>query len=284
MWERTSVKTKRGVFEVFVRGEGKPICVTHLYSEFNETGDRFANVFIPHRKTFLVNLKDAGQSPKAKVPSELDMEETVDDLEAIRVALDFDTWDFAGHSTGGMLGLMYAVRYPESLASLLVVGAAASKDYAAHAGCIYNPDHPMYEPMQALRRLQLQEGIRPDQKRKYGQEITKLSLCKPENYSQYFSQDIQKRVAPTRLDHFSRVDFPRFDLTPSLSQVDLPVLAMCGRHDVQCPLRCSEEIQNLVPNSELVVFEESNHYPFLEESSLFAEHVADFYRDRFGVS
>jgi proline iminopeptidase len=61
MWERMLVETERGMFDVFVRGEGSPLCVTHLYSEFNETGDRFANMFVTHRKTFLVSLKDVGQ-------------------------------------------------------------------------------------------------------------------------------------------------------------------------------------------------------------------------------
>lgn len=45
MWDRVMVETTRGSFEVFTAGEGEPICVTHLYSEFNETGDHFAEKF-----------------------------------------------------------------------------------------------------------------------------------------------------------------------------------------------------------------------------------------------
>ena len=52
------------------------------------------------------------------------MIETIHDLEAIREALQLPTWHFAGHSTGGMLGLLYAITYPHSLQSLVVVGAA----------------------------------------------------------------------------------------------------------------------------------------------------------------
>lgn len=275
-WERVYVETDRGTFEVFVCGEGMPLCVTHLYSEFNETGDRFANVFVPHRKTFLVNPREAGQSAKAGDSVELDMEQTVEDLEAIRESLGFYQWDFAGHSTGGMLGLMYAVQHPESLSSLIVAGAAASKDYAGRPDCIYHPEHPLFEHMQELRGLQLQPDISPEEKHAYGQEITKLSLFKPENYALYFGGTIRKSVAPVRLNHFSRHDFPRFDLTNKLGDLDTRTLVMCGRHDVQCPIRCSEEINRLMPNSEMIVFEESNHYPFLEEPDKFAERVASF--------
>ena len=49
------------------------------------------------------------------------MIETIHDLEAIREALQLPTWHFAGHSTGGMLGLLYAITYPKSLQSLVVV-------------------------------------------------------------------------------------------------------------------------------------------------------------------
>ncbi len=103
-WERVFAATARGRFEVFTHGEGRPLCVTHLYSAFNETGDRFANCFTPHRQVFLVNPREAGQSQKAAEEAELDMEETVKDLEAVRRSFGFDRWDFAGHSTGGMLG------------------------------------------------------------------------------------------------------------------------------------------------------------------------------------
>jgi proline iminopeptidase len=110
-----------------------------------------------------VNLKEAGQSPQANDPAELDTEETVEDLEAIRISLGFDTWDFAGHSTGGMLGLMYAVRHPAAFSSLVVVGATASKDYVGQTDCIYHPEHPLFERMQELRSLQLQAGVIPEQ-------------------------------------------------------------------------------------------------------------------------
>ncbi|WP_346428511.1 alpha/beta fold hydrolase [Alicyclobacillus mengziensis] len=276
MWERAFIPTDRGTFEVFLRGEGKPLAITHLYSEFNETGDRFANTMVPHRRTFLVNLREAGESPKADNPADLDMDETVEDLEAIRKALGFQVWDFAGHSTGGMLGLMYAARHPESISSLIIVGAAASKDYASQPDCIYHPEHPMFERMQELRGLQLQQDISVEQKRAYGQETTKLSLFKPENYPQYFSGNIRKSVAPVRLDHFSRHDFPKFDLTGELPNVRTRTLVMCGRQDVQCPIRCSEEIRDLMPNVEMMVFEASNHYPFLEESGKFADTVKIF--------
>ncbi|QSO53353.1 alpha/beta hydrolase [Alicyclobacillus curvatus] len=276
MWKKQLILTHRGTFEVFMKGEGHPLAVTHLYSEFNDTGDQFADTFTPHRRTFLINLRAAGESPRPANPSELDMEETVEDLEAIREALGFQMWDFAGHSTGGMLGLMYAVRHSESLSSLIVVGAAASNAYASQPDCIYHPEHPQFSRMQDLRNFQVQANMSAEEKRKNRQETTKLSLFDPENYSLYFTGHVRKSVSSVRLAHFSRYDFPKFDVTTQLPTVRTRTLVLCGRHDVQCPIRCSEEIGRLMPNSEMIAFEDSNHYPFLEEARKFADSVASF--------
>jgi len=64
-WETKTINTARGNFEVFVKGEGNPICVTHHYSEFNHTGDYFADSLTVNNTVYLVNLKQAGNSSKA---------------------------------------------------------------------------------------------------------------------------------------------------------------------------------------------------------------------------
>jgi len=106
-WERMLVQTDRGQFEVFIKGEGEPLCVSHQYSVFNESGDYFADTFTENHRVYLINLREAGSSAKAEQPYQLSFLETVFDLEAIREALQMDKWFFAGHSTGGMIGLMY---------------------------------------------------------------------------------------------------------------------------------------------------------------------------------
>ena len=39
MWTTNIIKTPRGKFEYFLKGEGPPLCVTHLYSEYNDNGN-----------------------------------------------------------------------------------------------------------------------------------------------------------------------------------------------------------------------------------------------------
>lgn len=275
-WDRQMVETNRGSFEVFVAGKGDPICVTHLYSEYNQTGDYFAEKFIDCRQVFLVNLKEAGNSVRVKTADELSMSETVEDLEAIRSQLGFTSWDFAGHSTGGMLGLLYAVTKGTSLKSLILVGAAASREYNGTKECIYHPEHPQFNRMQELIELLKLPGLSPQERTALAQERTKLSLYSPDRYDRYFSGGASKRMAAKRLNYFGANDYPEFDLRSQLAEVATPTLIMCGRYDVQCPLWCSVEMRELITGSKLVVFEHSNHYPFLEEAQAFSDEIYSF--------
>lgn len=260
MWEQKLLHTKRGTFEVFIKGSGDPLCVTHHYSEFNESGDYFAEIFTSTHQVFLINLRNAGHSVKATTEHELSMSETIEDLEAIKESLHLSAWHFAGHSTGGMLGLLYAITYPISLQSLVVVGAAAS-NYTETTDCIYHPSHPQFQYMQdVIEELKLPH-LTPEERSALSAERTKLSLYKPEHYKTYFSKPIYKTMAVSRMNAFAK-EYPQFNLKDQLHSIKTKTLIICGKHDVQCPVPYSTEIYEGIPNSIFILFEYSNHYPF----------------------
>lgn len=274
MWTQQIINTKRGTFELFTKGAGEPLCITHHYSQFNKTGDYFADVFTSTHRVFLINLRDAGNSVKAKAENELSMIETIHDLEAIKEALQLSTWHFAGHSTGGMLGLLYAITYPTSLQSLVVVGAAAS-NYTETPFCIYHPEHSQFHYMQELIENLKSPHLTNEERKELSIKRTKLSLYKPENYNSYFCKPIQKTMSASRMNAFAQ-EYPSFDLRKYLPSIKTKTLILCGRHDVQCPIQYSIEIHEGIRNSIFVPFEYSNHYPFLEEVTPFISATQNF--------
>ncbi|MFD3449846.1 alpha/beta fold hydrolase [Microbacteriaceae bacterium 4G12] len=276
-WEKVMIQTSRGTFEVFVKGSGNPVCVTHHYSEFNETGDHFAESFVDDNKVFLVNLREAGNSSKAQKPYQLSMIEAVFDLEEIRKALGYTSWTFAGHSTGGMIGLLYGIHYSSSLESLIIVGSAA-REYTSSSDCIYNEKHPDFHRMRELIELLKLSDLSPSDRKEISKERTKLSLYNPDKYDDYFSAHVHKKMATSRMDFFAR-EALTFDLTRQLPRISTKTLLLCGEFDVQCSLPFSIEMNELIPNSDLHIFELSNHYPFLEEQPLFKQVVKNFLVD-----
>ncbi|WP_042224213.1 alpha/beta fold hydrolase [Oceanobacillus manasiensis] len=277
-WNRKLLKTPRGDFEIFIKGEGEPLCITHHYSVFNQTGDYFADTFTNTNKVFLVNLREAGHSEKAIEPFQLSMVESIFDLEAIREELGIIKWGFAGHSTGGMLGIIYGIHFSNSLNFIVTVGAAA-REYATFSkDCIFNPEHPKYYRMQELIETLNQSDLLSEKRNELKEERMKLSLFEPEKYKELFSRNIHKDMPAIRMSYFNR-EVQVFDVTKKLGLISVPTLIICGRYDVQCPVIYSIEMGQLIPKSKIVIFEKSNHYPFIEESKLFVKEYNVFLKE-----
>ena len=76
--------------------------------------------------------------------------------------------------------------------------------------------------------------------------------------------------------HMFRHEIPKFDVRPQLASMTMPTLVIAGRHDWVTPVGESELIAAGIPGSELVVFEESGHMPFIEEQAGFVAAVRRF--------
>jgi proline iminopeptidase len=274
-WEKEIIETNRGNFEVFISGEGTPICVTHHYTEFNESGDALAQVMRENNKVILVNLREAGNSTKAVEPYQLSLIEAVFDLEEIRKELGYNRWTYVGHSTGGMIGILYGIHFSSSLDSLILVGSAAREYASSSADCIYNEGHPKFQRMQELIELLKLTTLSDEERKKLSKERTQLSLFNPEKYEEYFSSNIIKKMSRKRIDFFAR-EALIFGVTEQLSKITTKTLIICGRHDVQCPVTFSIEMSKKIHNAFLHIFEQSNHYPFLEEEFEFKRIVKAF--------
>jgi len=277
-WDRMLLNTSRGAFEVFVKGEGEPLCVTHHYSEFNETGDYFAESFTNSHKVYLVNLREAGKSEKVTEPFQLSMLDSIFDLEEIRETLKFEKWGFAGHSTGGMLAIIYGIYFSNSLLFNVIVGSAAREYMTFSENCIYNSQHPQFERMQDLTKTLQRSDLTIENRKELTVERTKLSLFNPTRYQELFNLNIHKKISGTRMNYFSR-EVQIYDVTRKLALISTPTIIMCGKYDVQCPLEYSQEMNELIPNSKLIVFNRSNHYPFLEEAYKFKKELNIFLKE-----
>ncbi|RBP04431.1 alpha/beta fold hydrolase [Rossellomorea aquimaris] len=275
MWQQKLIQTDRGDFEIFEAGHGEPLCVTHLYSEFNKRGYHFADRFVEDFKVYLVNLKETGKSTEIQDEEELSMSETSKDLESIRSALGYDSWNFAGHSTGGMLGLVYAAGHPDSLNRLIVGGASATNEYVNDQESIYCDENPNNNRLKEVFSILKSDDATKEERVQAGREWTKMSLNDPSRFDEYFSKPSSGKVVQKRLEYYASNELPTYDIREDISKINTPTIVFCGKHDSQCPFVYSEEIFNLVPNSTFYIFENSNHSPHLEEQEKFSGMVKD---------
>lgn len=269
MWKQQLITTERGDFELFTKGSGQPLCVTHLYSEFNQNGNLFANTFTKGATVYLVNLRGCGNSSPQSEQYTLGMDDAVKDLESIRKSLSIKKWIFAGHSTGGMLALKYAIQFPDSLVKIIAGGLCASSDYMKDKGSIYcaqNPNNPRLLEILAILKDPFSTA---NQRRTAGKEWSLMSLYNENSYDEMLRRPNSGKTVPARLDHFSYVELPTYDIRGPLADVPVEAHLYSGLHDAQCPHHFSKEAAELMPNATMTTFKYSNHSPFIEEEKEF---------------
>ncbi|XEC95984.1 alpha/beta fold hydrolase [Paenibacillus tarimensis] len=175
-----------------------------------------------------------------------------------------------------MLGLYYAINYPNTLDHLIVVGAAASNEYMRSIDSIYCSENPKNHRLLEILSILKSSDSSNELKAQAAREWTEMSLHYPEKWDKYFSKLSSGGTVQKRLDYYNRY-LSSFDIRNSLNLIKTRTLVMCGRYDAQCPISFSEEIHRLIEGSKLRLFEDSNHSPHIEEPENFKDVINRFF-------
>ena len=265
MWTQHTIETTRGMFEYFTKGQGKPLAITHYFLQFDERGNLFANPFTAHYEVFLINLRGAGNSSAVTIDDQMTFSEIIKDLEAIRMALGFEKWAFAGHSTGGMLALQYAILAQQSLTKIIAGSTAASKEYASHPESMYCIENANFPRIIEIMELLNNPATTIENRQKLSFEWSLMSYYDEDKLKLTLSLPNSGKTVGRALDYFRKVEVKNYDVRTALKNVTIPSYIFGGRYDAQCPIEFTYEIAQLMPHAHVTVFEKSNHHPYIEE-------------------
>jgi proline iminopeptidase len=67
-----------------------------------------------------------------------------------------------------------------------------------------------------------------------------------------------------------------YNVVPRLDEIHIPTLILAGRDDFICPPSQAHILHEGIANSELVIFENSGHLPYIEEAEAFFGPVRDW--------
>ncbi|HNS31690.1 MAG TPA: alpha/beta hydrolase [bacterium] len=185
------------------------------------------------------------------------------DIEGLRKHLGFEKIILLGISFGGMLAMDYAITFPDSVSKLILAVTAPSRRSFEEASRFASS---LENPMLRENAFKVLKG-----KMESDEDMKKtLSVLTP-LYS--------KRRAPEKtlesLRHVSANSFVanyflsgrsgRYDLEDRLCEISVPTLIMGSREDWICPISQSMIMKEKIPDSQLVVFENSGHEIFEDE-------------------
>jgi proline iminopeptidase len=247
---------------VEVVGDGPSVLVLHgglgvdhtLYRSLDELCGGLRLIYLDHRGN--------GRSARPD-PATLTMAGWADDaLEVARVVARDDPLIVFGHSYGGFIGQELAIRHPADVGALLLVcttpgqlgvgeppaepGPAVPAEFEALLSSPPESDADVAAGMAALAPAYVHR-LDPEQLR--GLMADTL-----------FSASAMRRGFEV-LSTWSSVD--------RLGSITVPTLVAAGRHDPFTAWPQADRIAARVPGAEVVVFEESSHFPWLDEPQAF---------------
>ncbi|HZG82058.1 MAG TPA: alpha/beta hydrolase [Brevibacillus sp.] len=237
-----------------------------------------------HMQLVYIDNRGSGHSDHGPKES-YTLENNVADIDALRRHLGLEKVVLHGHSYGGMVAQEYALRYPDHVAGLLLLTTSPSYEFLHKAKKIVEEKGtPEMKEITAV----LWEGQFESQ-----EQLNRFYEIMAPMYSVTHNAQPSEEEKQRTLDARARSNrsyqalnqgfggfLKTFDLRDELPNITAPTLIMGARYDWITPVEESVEIAQRIPNSELVIFENSSHSVIKDEYEKYLAAVISFLKRR----
>ena len=236
------------------------VLLVHGVGSDHTAWDAVAAELTAHATVVRYDLRGHGRSAVGTLPYSLD--DFVADHVELMARLGIGRAHLVGFSLGGLIAQAVAIRHPELVDRLAVIGAVAGRTDA--------------ERERALTRL--------EDARRTGPAGTSAASA-----ARWFTTGFVERhpdAVARNLRRMADTDAAAYaaayevlatnDLADELARVGAPTLAMTGEHDVGSPPHMSEMIAERVPNGRVVILDGHKHGVLDEAPWLVARELTRF--------
>ena len=204
----------------------------------------------------------------------------VEEVETVRKELGIVNFHLLGQSWGGWLSIEYALTYPDEIRSLILANTCGDLQHLTtelnrmrealgsetvammlHHEAMGTIDHPEYQA--AITILNYRHVCRLKE-----WPSSLLASVDDWNMGPYGTmQGPNEFLYIGNLKDWNRIS--------DMDSLEMPTLIITGTHDEIGPA-CASRMNNVLPNSEVVVFHNSSHVPFYEEPDLYFKELQIF--------
>ncbi len=244
--------------------------VDHNYLRaLDRLGHRLELVYLDHRgHGQSVDRVAAAQAGRPGEPPTVD--HLADDAAALAAHLGLDRVLVVAHSWGGFVALELALRHPDRVAGLVLVGSTAG-ELGADESLLDDMGPPLPVEVDILTRVppatddELEATVRA--LGPYYLHRRDLAAA-----AELFAGCRFDAAAMVRSMHF----LATWTAVDRLGDVTAPALLVGGRNDVFCPPEQLARMARRMPRAEVVVLDESAHLPWLDEPERFFAIVEEW--------
>jgi proline iminopeptidase len=237
-----------------------------------------------HLRLVFIDTRGSGLSGRPADPMRMGSVDMANDLEALRAHFGLSEISILGHSNSGAIALAYAARYPDRVSKLVLIDSQVL-GFSATADTQRILQNRATDPRfkEATRIVstffagQMNPAASDSSLEAFIAQVLPLYLHSPEKSLPLAQKQLSGPISSYAFVSQFAADaaFP-IDQTKSLGTIRAKALIMVGRHDYICPVALSERLHKGIPESRLVIFEESGHLPWLEEPNAFFSELERF--------
>lgn len=211
--------------------DGQAIVFLHGWGQNIQMMQTVANPFQNEYRIVILDLPGHGKSSEPDVPWTFPTFVTF--LKEFLNALHIENPILVGHSFGGKIALLYASEYPTL--KLVVFGSPYKKE---------------------IQNLSLQTKIL--------KQLKKVPIIKP------LEEFAKKHIGSTDYKNASKmmreilVNHVNYDISKEIPKIKCPTLIVWGTKDEAVSLQDAYELEKMISNAGVVVYENATHYAYLE--------------------
>ena len=264
---------------VVERGAGYPVILLHGGPglDHHEFADYLDPLTDEHR-LLLVDQRAQGRSERAD-PATWTLRQMAADVVSLARALELPSYAVLGHSFGAFVALQWAVEFPDEPGPAIISSGLPSSRYLDRVA----------ERLETFEPVELRERVAASWAREQSVETPEdVAALLHDQMPFHFWDPLDPRIeeferrsagavySPEVLQHFAQAGYGDIDVEDRLPGVRRHVLVLAGRHDRTCDVEGSRVIAEAIPDGELVVFEDSAHMTYVEETDLYLDVVRSF--------
>lgn len=205
----------------------------------------------------LIDLRGAGKSQIP--PRRWSLDDHASDVETVRASLGLQNVVVVGCAVGALIAAIYAINYPQQIDGLVLSEPTVKVSDDAHDVVRARASAVRSQGMQALVPAAIDMAFESLPRDHRYANYTEIFLSQPpEGYAQLAESIVG------------------CDLSQHLPGLSMPALVVVGEHDRLFPPEMAQRVNQLLPNSKLVVMKHCAHFPPVQRPGEFARHVEAF--------